>query len=147
MGERARKKYEETRRSIRAAPWTDEQRAFLRDRARYEGSPLHKKEPHNFDLTPPTSPRLDKTLCDEAGIFDRQVAFDLFSRAIEVGLVSEKDKVPGFPAQMWVVDDAGRVFEIIYGGSQEGYYHGYPIRRSNLLFDKILTAWAARRHG
>jgi hypothetical protein len=113
MGERARKKREETERSIREAPLTDEQRTFLRAHARYEGSPLHKKEPHNFDLTPPTSPRLDKTLCDEAGIFDRQVAADLFSRAIEVGLVSARDKVPGFPAQMWVVDDAGRVFEII----------------------------------
>ena len=146
MGERAREKREETKRSIREAPLTDAERAFLRARARYEGSPFHKKEPHNFDLTPPTSPRKDKTLCDEAGIFDKKVASDLFARAIDVGLVSAKDKLSGFPAQMWVVGD-GRVFEIMYGGSQEGYYHGYPIRRSNLLFDKILTAWAARRHG
>ena len=68
-------------------------------------------------------------------------------RAIDVGLVSAKDKVAGYPAQMWVVDADGRVFEMIYGGSREGRYHGYPIRRTNLLFNQILTAWAARHHG
>ncbi len=108
---------------------------------------MHKKEPNNFGLIPPASPRQDKTLCDEAGILEKEVAFELFARAIEVGLVSAKDKRDGFPAQMWVVDDNGRVFEMIYGGSREGCYHGYPIRRSNPLFDKISTAWAMRRHG
>jgi hypothetical protein len=147
VGEHARKKREETERSIRDVPLTDQQRDFLRAHARYEGSPLHKKEPHNFDLTPPTSPRIDKTLCDEAGIVEKRVAFALFARAIDVGLVSAKDKVAGYPAQMWVVDADGRVFEMIYGGSREGRYHGYPIRRTNLLFNQILTAWAARRHG
>lgn len=147
MGQRARKAREDTERSIRDQPLTDEQRTFLGTHALYEGSPLHKKEPHNFDLTPPTSPRPEKTLCDEAGIFDKQVAHALFARAIDVGLVSEKDKVEGFPAQMWVVDGDGRVFELIYGGSRTGRYHGYPIRRANPLFDKISVAWAARRNG
>lgn len=146
MGQRARKARAETERSIRDQPLTDKQRAFLQEQARYEGSPLHKKDPHNFDLTPPTSPREDKTLCDEAGIFEKQVAFDLFALAIDVGLVSAKDKVEGFPAQMWVVDEHGRVFEMIYGGSRTGRYHGYPIRRSNPLFERISVAWAARRH-
>ena len=146
MGDRARKKREETERSIRDVLLTAPQRDFLRVNARYEGSPLHKKEPHNFDLTPPTSPRLDKTLCDEAGIVEKRGAFELFARAIDVGLVSVKDKVAGYPAQMWVVDADGRVFEMIYGGSREGRYHGYPIRRTNLLFNQILTAWAARLH-
>lgn len=108
---------------------------------------MHKKEPNNFGLIPPASPRKDKTLCDEAGIFEKQVAFDLFQRAIEIGLVSAKDKRDGFPAQIWVVDDNGRVFELIYGGSREGRYHGYPIRRSNPLFDKISAAWAMLHHG
>lgn len=147
MGERARKSREETERSIRDQPLTDAQRAFLRDHARYEGSPLHKKDPNNFGLIPPTSPRQEKTLCDEAGAFDKQVAVDLFALAIDVDLVSSKDKVEGFPAQMWVVDAEGRVFELIYGGSRLGRYHGYPIRRSNPLFDRIAAAWAVRRHG
>lgn len=126
MGEHARKKREETVRAIRDVPLTDPQRDFLRDHARYEGSPLHKKEPHNFDLTPPTSPRPDKTLCDEAGIFEKQIAFELFARAIDVGLVSAKDKVAGYPAQMWVVDDDGRVFEMIYGGAARGVTMAIP---------------------
>ncbi len=147
MGERARKIREETERSLRDTPLTDAQRRFLREQARYEGSPLHKKEPNNFGLIPPTSPRLDKTLCDEAGIVDKQVADGLFALALEVGLVSAKDKVEGFPAQMWVVDAEGRVFELIYGGSRAGRYHGYPIRRANPLFAKVAAAWAVLRHG
>ena len=86
MGERARKTREKTERTLRDAPLTGAQRSFLRDNARYEGSPLHKKAPNDFGLTPPTSPRLDKTLCDEAGIFEKRIAVDLFERAIEVGL-------------------------------------------------------------
>ncbi len=147
MGQQARRVREETVRSIRAERLTDEERLFLKAHARYEGSPLHKKEPHNFDLTPPSSPREDKTLCDEAGIYDKKVAFDLFRTAVEVGLVSDKQKSPGFPSQIWVVDDQGRVFELMYGGSVTGRYHGYPIRRTNPLFNKIATAWAMRRHG
>jgi hypothetical protein len=147
MGERARKVREETERTIRDAALTDAQREFLRQHARYEGSPLHKRDPNNFGLIPPASPRADKTLCDEAGVFDKQVAMTLFERAITAGLVSAKDKAEGFPAQMWVVDDDGRVFEMIYGGSRPGRYHGYPIRRANPLFDKITSAWSERRHG
>ena len=147
MGDRARKIREETERTVREAPLTEAQREFLRQQARYEGSPLHKREPNNFGLIPPASPRPDKTLCDEAGVFDKRVAIALFERAVTVGLVSAKDKVEGFPAQMWVVDDDGRVFELIYGGSQTGCYHGYPIRRANPLFDKISLAWAVRRNG
>jgi hypothetical protein len=146
MGQQARRVRDETKRSIREAPLTAAQRDFLAAHARYEGSPLHKKEPHNFDLTPPSSPREDKTLCDEAGIFDKKVAFDLFRLAVEVGLVSETEKAAGFPSQIWVVDADGRVFELMYGGSVVGRYHGYPIRRSNPLFNKIATAWAVRRH-
>jgi hypothetical protein len=146
MGERARKIREETERAIRDVPLTDAQREFLRQHAAYEGSPLHKREPNNFGLVPPASPRPDKTLCDEAGVVEKQVAIALFERAITVGLVSAKDRVQGFPAQMWVVDDSGRVFEMIYGGSRTGRYHGYPIRRANPLFDKISLAWAVRRH-
>lgn len=119
----------------------------LRANAAYEGSAHHKKEPHNFGLTPPASPRVDKTLCDEAGIFDKHVAFELFTLAIDVGLVSAKDKADGFPAQIWVVDRDGRVFELMYGGSVTGRYHGYPIRRTNPLFEQVSAAWAVRRHG
>jgi hypothetical protein len=52
--------------------------------------------------------RPEKTLCDEAGITQKQIAIDLFARAIDVGLVSAA-WTAGFPKQMWVVDDGEQV--------------------------------------
>lgn len=118
----------------------DEQR-LLRERTAYQGSPHHKRNPGNFGLTPPAAPRLDKTLCDEAGVFQRSVAEDLFSKAIARGLVSEATVKEGFPKQLWVVDDQGQVFEAMYGGSAPGRYHGYPIRRTDPLFEEVRKAW------
>ena len=63
------------------------------------------------------------------------------ARAIEGGLASEGSASGGFPKQLWVVDDAGQVFEAMYGGSRQGAYHGYPIRRSDSLFDEVVEAW------
>jgi len=73
-------------------------------------------------------------------VFARNSAIDLLRRAIDHGLVSEATSGTGFPKQIWVVD-AGRVYEAMYGGSQEGCYHGYPIRRSDPLFGEVLARW------
>ena len=113
---------------------------MLREQARYEGSPFHKKEPNDFGLTPPTNPRPDKTLCDEADVFDKKRASELFEQAIDSGLVSEASAAGGFPKQMWVVDGE-RVFEAMYGGTTAGCYHGYPIRRSDPFAAEVLAAW------
>ncbi len=110
----------------------------------YQGSPLHKRNPGDFGLTPPASPRPQKTLCDEAGIARKADAAALFKSAIEAGLVSEDDTGEGFPKQFWVVDGAGRVFELMYGGSHTGCYHGYPIRKSDPFFDQIRDLWSER---
>jgi hypothetical protein len=130
-------------RTIRSSRLTSAERAKLRREASYEGSPLHKRNPGNFGLTPPASPRPEKTLCDEAKIFDKTVADNLFAKAIERGLVSEAFTSEGFPKQLWAVDDHGQVFEAIYGGSRSGCYHGYPIRRVDPFFDEVLKAWRA----
>jgi len=63
-------------------------------------------------------------------------------RAIDGGLVSESAAAGRFPKQMWTVDDKGRVFEATYGGSKSGRYHGYPIRRSDPFFARVLQALA-----
>lgn len=141
MGKRAREVRKETRRTLREACLSEDEKAFLRANAAYEGSPYHKKEPNDFGLTPPTQPRRDATLCDEAGIVDRDVANLLFGRAIDVGLVSAVWVAERFPKQMWVVSDDGRVFEAMYGGSQPGRYHGYPIRLRDPLYEKIKNVW------
>lgn len=93
---------------MRQTRLSDEERAFLRAHAAYEGSPHHKRNPGDFGLTPPSAPRPDKTLCDEAAILNRELAERLFGRAIDVGLVSEAMAAPGFPKQLWIID-RGRV--------------------------------------
>lgn len=141
MGKRALKAKKVTVRTIRGAPLSETERGDLRAKAAYEGSPLHKRNPGDFGLTPPAAPRDDRTLCDEAGVVDRRVAEGLFARAIDRGLVSEATTPDGFPKQIWVVDEQRRVFEAIYGGSQTGRYHGYPIRRTDPFHQQVLKAW------
>lgn len=145
MGKTALEVKSATERRIRTTPLTDEERMALRSVAVYEGSPHHKRKPGDFGLTPPAAPRPDKTLCDEAGVFKRSVADGLFALALERGLVSEATAADGLPKQLWVVDEEGRVFEAMYGGSVRGRYHGYPIRRADPLFSAVTKAWAAGR--
>jgi hypothetical protein len=108
MGRKAGRVREATERALRVAPLSVEERTFLEQNARYEGSPFHKN-PNDFGLTPPTYPvRPEKTLCDEAGITQKKVAIELLVRAIQVGLVSEA-WIAGFPKQMWAVDHGEQV--------------------------------------
>jgi hypothetical protein len=138
MGKLAAQARKATRRVIRETRLTEEEKTTLRSRAVYEGNPQHKRNPGDFGLTPPAAPRADKTLCDEAGIFKKARARELLMNAIERGVVSESDTT-GFPKQMWVVDEHDRVFEAMIGGTQQGYYHGYPIRKSDPLHARILS--------
>ncbi len=144
MGKKALEVKRATLRQIRTAALSEDERTFLRQNVAYEGSPYHKRNPGDFGLTPPASPRPDKTLCDEAGIERRSTADDLLARAIDGGLVSDGTEPGSFPKQMWVVDDQGLVFEAMYGGSKAGRYHGYPIRRTDPLFKQVSDAWKGR---
>lgn len=144
MGKRALEVKRATYRRIRSALLTDAERMFLHNNVVYEGSPYHKRSPGDFGLIPPASPRPDKTLCDEAGIEYRSTAIELLARAIDGGLVSDGTEPNSFPKQLWVVDDQGRVFEAMYGGSRAGCYHGYPIRRTDPLFKQVSAAWKGR---
>lgn len=140
MGKKALRVSRATVRAIRRTPLSDEERCLLRSKAAYEGSPLHKRNPGNFGHAP--LPRPDKTLCDEAGVFERSVAEALLAKAIARGLVSEATAADGLPKQVWVVDDRGQVFEAMYGGRLPGCYHGYPVRRTDPFFKVISSAWA-----
>jgi hypothetical protein len=147
MGKKALAVRKATIRTIRATLLSSAERDYLRTNATYEGSGHHKGSPGDFGLTPPMAPRADKTLCDEAGIHRVAVATELFCRAIDAGLVSDNTVASGMPKHLWVVDGNGRVFEAMYGGSRTGCYHGYPIRRTDPLFDQIIEVWAARQCG
>jgi hypothetical protein len=140
MGKKAELRRRVTRRSIREAGLSPEEKAFLRAGASYEGSPYHKRSPGDFGLTPPAAPRPDKTLCDEAGVTGLAAAKSLLARAIDGGLASEGFGAPGYPKQLWVMTEDGRIFEAMYGGGKLGAYHGYPIRRSDPFFDDVVDA-------
>ena len=56
----------------------------LRKRARYGGNPEHKRDPGDFGLEPPASPRPDKTLCDTVGVFHRAEALAILREGIDV---------------------------------------------------------------
>lgn len=140
MGKRAREIKRRTQRHIQTEPPTEVERELLKS-AQYEGSPYHKRNPGDFGLTPPARPRPDKTLCDEAGILSKAAAEELFRVGIERGLVSEARTTGGFPKEFWVVDDEGNVYEAMYGGSRDGCYHGYPVRRNDSLFHEVTTRW------
>ena len=68
----------------------------------YKGSPLHKRSPGDFGLTPPSSPRPGKTLCDGVRIFAVKDATRLLRQGARNGLVSN-DADQGFPRYIWMV--------------------------------------------
>ncbi len=82
MGKKASEARRKTRRRMRPT-LTAEERRFLKENAGYEGVAYHKWSPGDFGLEPPAAPRPDKTLCDEAGVKDRERAKELLAQAID----------------------------------------------------------------
>ena len=111
---------------------------------RYGGNPEHKRNPGNFDLTPPASPRRHKTLCDEAGIFDRDLALRLLQEGIRNGLVSEITSV--YPQNVWAVSAEGLPLEAQLENAANGTYHGYPMPEEDPFREIVIAKWRAA-HG
>lgn len=61
--------------------------ARLAKRVKYDGSPDHKRNPGDFNLTPPAQPQDDKTHCDDVGITRRNDALRLLREGVGRGLV------------------------------------------------------------
>ena len=63
-----------TKRKIREYSETDVAHyKELAGQVRYGGNPEHKKNPGDFGLTPPSSPRSAKSLCDSVSIFKKML--------------------------------------------------------------------------
>jgi len=105
----------------------------------YGGNPEHKRNPGDFGLTPPSAPRRDKTLCDEAGIFTRAEALRLLKAGIERGLVSAHDSGP--PQNVWAVTADGIPVEAQLENEGLLTYHGYPMPAADPLRREILARW------
>jgi hypothetical protein len=78
--------------------WPPERLKQLGERLLYGGNPEHKRNPGDFGLTPPSGARIGKMLCDDVGIFNRQVALELLRSGVAAGLISERC-VNGWPLQ------------------------------------------------
>lgn len=114
--------------------------AGLAKTVRYGGNPEHKKNPGDFGLTPPSDPRLGKSLCDDAGIFTRRAAVQLLKRGLKEGLVSTRFD-GGWPQNIWSVTDTGRAMEAQLENSVRGTYHGYPMPENDPLASDVLRKW------
>lgn len=106
----------------------------------YGGNPEHKRNPGDFHLTPPASPRRDKTLCDAAGIFERSVALSLLQEGIRRGLISQSDR-NSFPQNIWAVSLGGIALEAQLENASQGTYHGYPMPVKDPFREKVIDLW------
>jgi hypothetical protein len=113
------------------------------DQLRYGGNPEHKKNPGDFDLTPPSIPRVGKSLCDAVGIFSRQVALELLKAGMLKGLVSERYNGK-WPQNIWSVTEDGHPLEAQLENPATGAYHGYPMPQSDPLAAEVLDQWNRR---
>jgi hypothetical protein len=117
--------------------------ARLANRVRYVGSPAHKRNPGDFGLEPPSSPRADKTLCDGAGIFEHDEAEQLLREGVRRGLVSIQERA-GLPQNIWAVGDKGVPLEAQLDNQETATYHGYPMQRTDPLTSEIIRRWNSR---
>lgn len=112
--------------------------ASLADKVRYGGNPEHKRNPGDFDLTPPAAPRPGKSLCDLAGITKREDALKLLKSGFLAGLVSDRF-VGEWPKNVWMVTDDGLPLEAQL--EVAGKYHGYPMPEEDPFADEVCDRW------
>ena len=110
----------------------------LAEQVQYEGHPGHKRKSGNFRVG--TGPSGDRTLCDAAGIFDKEEALRLLREGVMRGLISVRTR-GNFPQNIWAVSDDGRPLEAQQGSPGQGVYHGYPLLPHDELWDKVMMHW------
>ncbi len=113
--------------------------AALFDGMTYEGSSKHKQLPHLFGLEPFRGDRGDRTLCDRHAAFrpsDFARVPRMLARARAASLVGNF---------IWTVDDNGWIYELAITNAGLNQYHGYPLRPSEAIAEKVFIrfhAWA-----
>ncbi len=111
------------------------------DSVKYKGNPVHKKNPGDFALEPPSCPRQGKTLCDGAEVFSYEAAVNLLRTGVVRGLVSEQRR-NGWPQNIWAVAPNGVCVEAMLDNRETGTYHGYPMLSDDPLCAEIFRRWA-----
>lgn len=111
----------------------------LSSTAQYLGNPDHKRNPGDFGLTPPSRPRMNKSLCDTANIVSRPKAQELLKKGIQKGCISVQE-AGGWPRLVWAVAD-GMVLEARLDNEAQGTYHGYPLDRDDPFVSAVIEFW------
>lgn len=106
----------------------------------YGGNPEHKRNPGDFGLTPPSSPRPAKTLCDDALIFTRGEAESLLREGIRRGFLSAQSQ-NDWPKNIWAVTDRGVPLEAQIENPVQGMYHGYPMPTADPFRSVVIERW------
>ena len=101
---------------------------------------MHKKNPSDFNLTPPSQPQPDKTLCDAVGIVSMREALRLLRKGVTKGLISVQTR-GDFPQNIWTVTKDGHPLEAQLENQAQGTYHGYPIPSSDDFREQVLKRW------
>ncbi|HAO09850.1 MAG TPA: hypothetical protein DCQ51_01365 [Planktothrix sp. UBA8407] len=137
------KKYNPKRKMLNLEECNFQHLSDLASQAQYGGNPEHKMNPGDFKLTPPSSPRPAKSLCDSVKVFTRREALNLLRKGIKIGLVS--DRVEGqYPKNVWSVMDDGTPLEAQLESSEQGSYHGYPIPKEDPFYEEVINQWRIR---
>jgi hypothetical protein len=134
-----RRKFNPKRR-IRPLPAEENLLEALAAKVRYGGNPEHKRNPGDFGLEPPSSPRMDSTLCDVTGIFERSRALALLRDGVRRGLISIKER-DGLPQNIWAVSDQGIPLEAQLENQATATYHGYPMPPGDPLGPEVVKRW------
>ncbi|WP_008318414.1 hypothetical protein [Leptolyngbya sp. PCC 6406] len=111
--------------------------------AQYGGNSEHKRNPGDFNLTPPSGPRAGKSLCDSVNIFAKKEALNLLRKGIRNGLVSERF-IGKWPKNVWSVMDDGTPLEAQLESAEQGSYHGYPMQTKDPFCEEVIKQWRIR---
>ena len=111
---------------------------------RYGGNPAHKRNPGDFNLTPPAMPRSDKSLCDSIQHFQRAEALRLLQLGAKRGMISQWDG-EGYPKHIWSMKD-GVPVEAILENAGNGTYHGYPLEENDDFRESVIAQWKKLAH-
>jgi hypothetical protein len=105
----------------------------------YVGSPLHKKNPGDFCLTPPSKPHPDKTLCDSVNLFTKKAAQDFLQQGLQNGMISMQTR-NGWPQNIWWITDKQQPLEAQLDNQEKGTYHGYPLTQADPFYQLVLAS-------
>ena len=118
----------------------------LISKVRYGGNHLHKKNPGDFGLQPPSRARAGKALCDTAQVFTLREAMEILRSGIKSRLFSPQMR-EGWPQNIWPVASREAetfVFEAQIENSATGTYHGYSLPLNSQMGQAVLLEWRKR---